>query len=204
SHWQRANYRPDIQERAICKHCDELETMDHILTKCSATGQEEIWRQVKALWEKKLRGTWYHPVLGTILGATLANFSFKDERGKTIKGASRLYKLLMIESAYLIWTLRCERVIQKDNENFTSIEVLNRWTRTINDRLSLDMGLTSPNFGKKAMRKNKVHETWSGVLENEGNLPEDWIGSTGVLVGIDQGHGGVAEAGGAGEQEEEE
>jgi hypothetical protein len=39
-------------------------------------------------------------------------------------------------------------------------------------------------FEQKAINKNRVVNTWKGLLENEDKLPKDWISNPGVLVGI--------------------
>jgi hypothetical protein len=50
----------------------------------------------------------FEPSLGNILGCGLPNFT-KDN--KPLTGKNRLYKILVSESAFLIWKLRCERTI---------------------------------------------------------------------------------------------
>lgn len=55
---------------------------------------------------------------------------------------------------------------------------------TINKRLTVDQALAWRKLsGKKATTANKVRITWSKALENEKDLPKDWIHSTEVLVG---------------------
>ncbi|KAG6894055.1 hypothetical protein C0992_007657, partial [Termitomyces sp. T32_za158] len=182
SHWLRPAYKEEKQERARCKHCGILETMDHILTKCETPGQKEIWIEASKLWEKKRRGTWSQPILGTILASPLA--SFKDSGGIKLPSLARTYRILMIESAYLIWKLRCERVIQKEDNPFTTREVINRWVDVLNRRLALDQNLTNHKLGRKAISKDLVIKTWSEIILNRSTLPTDWTGTNGVLVGI--------------------
>jgi hypothetical protein len=65
---------------------------------------------------------------------------FKTKEGKPQQGKNRLYRILMSESAFLIWKLRCERRITKEDnpEKFHSeTEIHNRWVATINSRLNL-------------------------------------------------------------------
>ncbi|EIW58326.1 uncharacterized protein TRAVEDRAFT_101840, partial [Trametes versicolor FP-101664 SS1] len=50
-HWQRASMSNELQERATCGTCGELESMEHILTECKAEGRELIWRLLRELWE---------------------------------------------------------------------------------------------------------------------------------------------------------
>lgn len=81
--------------------------MDHILTKCKAGTRKEAWRLANDMWAKR------HPAklpdtLGGIMGCGLASFTSNDkpDRGKNI-----LYRILMSETAYLVWKLRNERRI---------------------------------------------------------------------------------------------
>ena len=48
---------------------------------------------------------------GAILGAGLA--SFKRDNGSPDMAKNQLYRILITESAHLIWVLRCERRIAK-------------------------------------------------------------------------------------------
>ncbi|KZT03820.1 uncharacterized protein LAESUDRAFT_658954, partial [Laetiporus sulphureus 93-53] len=47
---------------------------------------------------------------GGLLGCALRSFS--DDEGRRRPGATRLYRILISESTYLIWNLRNERVIR--------------------------------------------------------------------------------------------
>lgn len=48
------------------------------------------------------------------------------------------------------------------------------------DRLLTD----SMRYGKRATKIDLVLKTWSGLLKDEDNLPDNWIRQTGVLVGM--------------------
>ncbi|KAF9255153.1 hypothetical protein L218DRAFT_950997 [Marasmius fiardii PR-910] len=63
TNWQRANYRSDMQERAICQKCNKLEDMEHILTECKYRGQEIAWNLAEKAW-KKTEFKWQKPDLG--------------------------------------------------------------------------------------------------------------------------------------------
>ena len=108
NNWLRPEYAAEYQRRSECQTCIQIETMDHILTDCTATGQSEIWALVDALWTKKyVSPPSIKPDLGNIFGSPGVTFRHEINDGKT-----RLYRILMAESAHLIWRLRCERVIQ--------------------------------------------------------------------------------------------
>ncbi|KAH9929869.1 uncharacterized protein BXZ73DRAFT_13173, partial [Epithele typhae] len=42
--WLRPNMSPEQRDRATCKKCGSIETMDHILFQCKAKGRKEIWK----------------------------------------------------------------------------------------------------------------------------------------------------------------
>ncbi len=91
---------------------------------------------------------------------------------------------LVAESAYLVWKLRCERVLQRDGEDFSVRAVTNRWYAAINQRLTLDRRSAAKYLGKSALKAGKVAATWLPVLDNRHNLPANWVTDYGVLVGI--------------------
>ena len=173
-----------LQQRGVCPICDEQEDLDHILTKCLSKARSAAWKAANDLWKKKSR-TNLPTKLGDILGCCVAN---PNKDNTTNKGKSRLYRIIMTETAYLIWTLRNERRI-RDNDSHESApeeEVQARWTNAINKRLTIDRFLTDKNrFGKHALDEKLVKTTWSNCLKDEDSLPSDWpTTKTGVLVGI--------------------
>jgi hypothetical protein len=111
---------------------------------------------------------------------------FHNEKNQRKFGAERLYRILMTESAHLIWRIRCERVLERSDRDqwHTAKEISNRWQSALNKRLALDQAMTSRKYGSKAIKAKTVLHTWSGILQNEQSLPDDWIGFPGVLVGI--------------------
>jgi hypothetical protein len=181
THWLRESNSPEKKERAECHSCGTIETMEHILSQCEAPGQKEIWKLAKELWLKR-NPDWAWPGIGTIISAGLA--VFKDDQGKIKPGDARLYRILMAESAYLIWKLRCERVIQNNGNFATQQEIHDRWVKTMNARLRLDCNMTDRRYERKALPVKTVLRTWKGVLKDEDRLPVDWTRSAEVLVGM--------------------
>ncbi|KAJ7739789.1 hypothetical protein DFH07DRAFT_752023 [Mycena maculata] len=176
------NHIPECGDRAICQECGVLEDLEHILIRCTSPGQSIIWQATETLWREK-EEEWPLVSLGTVLGCCLAEF--RDEKGKAKQGTQRLYRILMSESAYLIWKLRNERVISRDGTPATDEEIKNRWKYHINQRLQVDMTLARrPRLGKRpALAPLLVLTTWSRILDNEQSLPADWLREARVLVG---------------------
>ncbi|KAJ7824831.1 hypothetical protein B0H13DRAFT_1658299 [Mycena leptocephala] len=173
---------PECEERAVCQTCGTEEDLEHILTQCKSPGQEVVWREVRDIWAKKTNH-WPTPTLGVILGCGLAEL--RNDDGKRDEGAERLYRILVSEAAYLIWKIRNERVINRDGAPATEQEILNKWNYHINHRLQVDIILANrPPEGKKsALAPKVVLETWSGTLDKEGTMPENWLREPRVLVG---------------------
>ncbi|KAJ7339888.1 hypothetical protein DFH08DRAFT_704917 [Mycena albidolilacea] len=169
-------------DRAKCKDCDIEEDLEHILIKCKSPGQETIWQAAKSLWLER-EPSWPEVSLGTVLGCGLA--IFRDDRGKLKHGTQRLYRILISESAYLIWLLRNERVISRDGAPATEEGIKNRWKFAINQRLQVDKTLANrPTRGKRpALAPKLVLDTWSNILDDERSLPADWLREPRVLVG---------------------
>jgi len=180
-YWQNID---NYEHRGICPICDVQEDMEHILTTCKANARETAWKLANETWRKR------HPSeipvrLGDILGCGMATFK---TNGKPDKGKNRLYRILVSETAYLIWRMRNERRIQdgdEPNKDHQVNEIANRWSHAINKRLTIDRTLTNTErFGKKAMSEKTVKNTWRNCLNNEDYLPTNWTKLRGVLVGI--------------------
>lgn len=181
--WLRDSMSDEMKERGLCTHCDrKVESLDHILFECTAVGQNLVWELTKNLWTKRCN-FWPTPSLATVVAP---RFISDPGAGVTIKSADRrLFTILTQESAYLIWKMRCERVIDRNNVNISHQEVLNRWKEVVNRRLRIEKQAVKAIYGRSTLNRDRVRHTWEGLLENENELPEDWTEATGVLVGIE-------------------
>ncbi|KAF8192842.1 hypothetical protein K438DRAFT_1590157 [Mycena galopus ATCC 62051] len=176
---------PDCEDRGICQFCEETEDLDHILLKCRRPGQLQVWDLAKSLFMKK-HGSWPELSLGAILGCGLANI--KDEHGRHLPGATRLYRILVSESLFSIWKIRNECVINNTGTPLSVNEIHNKWLFNINQRLGFECALTNHyKFGKNnSIKPLLVLQTWSSTLKGEDSLPENWLKVVPrVLVGIE-------------------
>ncbi|KAE9401682.1 hypothetical protein BT96DRAFT_817590 [Gymnopus androsaceus JB14] len=173
---------PECEERMMCAHCNEVESLEHILLECDRPWRRLIWEMAKSLWPKTPdHGSWKEPNLGIILGTNL--LEFKDAKGKSAPGIKRLYKILITESAHLIWKLHCEAVIDHENEDVPDKETYNRLCQVLSQRLARDQSLTyKPRW--KTSAKPRVLQMWNPIIKDPQKLPLDWIGEARVLVGI--------------------
>jgi hypothetical protein len=128
----------DFEHHSKCHECGVEDSMVHILTECGAPGQREIWNLAKDIWEAK--HSFWPTVnnLGTITGCGMVKFMSKTGQHKL--GAERFYQILITESAYLIWKIRCEHVLGQNGrgQGHTTQEINNRWLSTMNKRLTLE------------------------------------------------------------------
>ena len=173
---------PTLEERGKCQPCDKDETMNHILIECEQRTRSIIWQKAEELWPYE-EGTWPTISLGTIIGCNALQTTVtkvtkdKDGRERTVKmndkGATRLLKILISESAYLIWTLRCARTIRGQDYSQNGIEAA--WRKAINRRLSEDKVLATKVL-RKSLYINIVRNTWGkALLKRHRDLPDDWI-----------------------------
>ena len=173
---------PNYEERGICQTCGDDETMDHILTGCLHPTNTTLWGNAKGLWPYE-EGTWPNISFGTVLGCNALEVeTTKETKGRdgTIQkrkqynqGATRLLQILISETAYLIWVLRCERIIRE--RELTEPETIATWRKTINRRLSEDV-TTATKVLRKTPYINLVKKTWTQALQKRHrDLPDDWI-----------------------------
>ena len=173
----------EFEHCSNCLECGVEDSMAHILTECNTPGQREVWDLTKEILLK--RHNYWPPVdnLDTIMGCGMTKFLFKTGQHKL--GAEQLYRILITESTHLIWKIRCECIIEHPRDKWhTPKEIKNRWHCAINKRLALDQAMTNKRYETKAISTKIVLCTWSGTLQNELSLPENWINCSGVLVGI--------------------
>lgn len=173
------------EDRQTCAYCNLPDTMDDILTQCTKPGQLIAWNLARTLWEKKTSLPWLNPSLGLILGCGLVRLQCPGDHNRLL---DRFYCILVSETAFFIWKLRCETLLSKNDTPATATEIHNRWVHTLNERLTLDRLLTNmQTAGHRAVHPKLFAQTWHGALLDEDHLPEDWITKreTKVLVGIE-------------------
>ncbi|KAH9856131.1 hypothetical protein C2E23DRAFT_866206 [Lenzites betulinus] len=174
---------PGYEGRAVCPTCNEVESMEHILAECQAPGQKALWDMTKRMLEKK--GIVLNRLsIGAILG--IPSWESRTDKGETCPGKTRLLRISLSETAYLVWKIRCERVIswqEQPDRTHSDHQLRSLWARVMGERLRLDLDRTRRKWGKRSLPRNVVLETWRGTLHDEKALPEDWTETTGVLVG---------------------
>ncbi|KAI0037711.1 hypothetical protein FA95DRAFT_1551472 [Auriscalpium vulgare] len=174
-------------ERAVCGACnDPLESLDHILFQCETDAPEIIWKLARDLWPHGDE-MWPDISLGTILAVGSLTIeedqSQNESRGKKRKqGATRLLKILISESAHLIWVIRCERAIA--GKTHSKAEIRRRWIKKINDRVSIDRYCARQKSKSKKKDPSSTYDTWKGTLDNEEFAHNKWACTNEVLVGI--------------------
>ena len=183
-HWKHV---PNWEHRQMCQTCQKLESMEHILTECNAPGRERIWNLVAQRWPHE-----HTPLpeisFGIILGCgsltppetQTGNDGENVNRRRKNRGVIRLLQILISESAYLIWVLRCERVIQPKMHSDSEVEA--RWLKVINKRL-IDDKITATRIKRDRTHIKITNDTWETILLKEGDLPNKWMSNREVLVG---------------------
>ena len=177
---------PGYEERKLCKTCRTTETMEHILIHCREPATRLAWRCASELWPHE-NPPWPKISIGTILScgnisppAPPEENDDENHRHLNKKGIVRLLRILISESAHLIWVLHCERVIQERVHN--EREIKTRWRDAINRRFTDDRILATQ-VKKDQTHLKRLKDTWETVLEREGNLLDQWTHNPEVLVG---------------------
>ncbi|KAF9033631.1 hypothetical protein BJ165DRAFT_1328275, partial [Panaeolus papilionaceus] len=173
----------NYEHRGKCRPCDTTETLEHILTECQCSGQEKAWKLARETIQK-LQPDWHTPTLGQMLGQ--GYYPINRKRTKKQRATERMITIITTETMHLIWKLRCEWKIKR-NEDQTkkhgAKEIENRWKAAIKTRIKLDALHTNRRkYGQKALDLIMVIETWRGVVDDDTTLIGDWA-EWGVLVG---------------------
>ena len=173
---------PQHAHRAHCASCNASpESLDHILIDCDNDAVTTVWSVARQTWPSSF-GPWPTIHLGLILGCGSIALPLEDADSLTHTGPSRLLRILISESAHLIWVLRCERTIQGLRHSTGAIK--SRWLNKMNHRLSLDRHIATV-YNRKPITRKLVQDTWqASLLEQHPSLEEDWVTNHEVLVGI--------------------
>ncbi|KAH9918781.1 uncharacterized protein B0H18DRAFT_882531, partial [Fomitopsis serialis] len=98
---------PGYEDRSKCPHCKTMESIDHILSNCGAIGQNIVWSTTKNFWKRKDLPWPEELTLLDVLGAGLKTWTNPNSTTPR-HGATRLWHILILEAAFLIWKLRCK------------------------------------------------------------------------------------------------
>ena len=173
----------NCNKRSKCTTCEEEESLEHILTECPANTRAVIWAAARNIWPYGDE-LWPSITLGIVLGCglieikTVSQTTNQSQEGQSNDptrnpGATRLAKILISEAAYLVWTMRCSRVINNRTYNSNAIETA--WRRTINRRLTEDVTTATKVVCKDEYTK-LIISTWRDALQKQhGDLPKNWI-----------------------------
>jgi hypothetical protein len=139
---------PNYEHRSTCHKCRTTEDLEHIILECDIPGREIVWNATKSLWLKKVNRWPKLKNIGDILGCGLAEF--KSNHNKLMKGANRLYRILISEATHFIWKLRNEQLFKHESKEEWphQTEILNKWVAIINPRLTLDRSATHSRYDK--------------------------------------------------------
>ncbi|KAG2140057.1 ribonuclease H-like protein [Suillus clintonianus] len=184
------NKIPQFEHRAKCRSCNtDNESMEHILIECEDPSRKTIWKLVEQLWPQTII-EWPEITYGTILGCGSIEIPHTQDKDnpndkkleKKKRGASRLLRILISESAHLVWVMRCERIIS--DISHTEESVIKRWQNALNRRLTLDRVITSK-INRTKKQQLTIESTWSEIiLSNTSPTPKNWVTTLEVLVGI--------------------
>ncbi|OSD02737.1 ribonuclease H-like protein [Trametes coccinea BRFM310] len=180
-YWLRDGMPDELKTRAKCRICDKIEDMDHILLECESEERTLAWKLTRNLWTSTGE-RWIEPNWGVVVGSPCV--TFRNQQGQRMSLVEARWTILMTETAYFIWKMRCERVIKLEGARFAEQEVKRRWRSTINGRLRMDRWVTSRKQTKRSLSPSELEGVWKPLLASADELPMDWTRNVGVLVGM--------------------
>ncbi len=132
-------------KRGTCPKCDAPETMQHILFNCNANQSKIIWKIAETISECKNIQWPSNLDVTTIMALLLLKVHNQD--GQVCNGATCLFLITISECTYLIWKLRCKRILDTTPDEPTHTispkEAHSQMLSIINSRLNQDKILTS-------------------------------------------------------------
>ena len=92
--------------------------MQHILVNCQESRiHHMVWNLASELWHKR-EPSWPEISFRSILGTNLPNCI--SMRNTKKQGQNRLFTILVLESAHLIWKLQCDWLIENQGDQSKS------------------------------------------------------------------------------------
>src|SRR5260221_9939887 len=99
---------PELSKRGMCSTCNTPETMQHIVFNCEANQCNIIWNATQAICSKKNIVT---PDLDIMTIMALPLINIRSETRQACPRATHLLRIVISECAFLVWKLRCERLL---------------------------------------------------------------------------------------------
>ncbi|EJD48160.1 hypothetical protein AURDEDRAFT_61167 [Auricularia subglabra TFB-10046 SS5] len=139
--------------------------MEHVLLQCPATGQDTIWSCVRSFLSH--RRTDFDPTLGSVLGC--ANLACAGSWGSRNKAVERSLRIVVSESAFMIWKIRCEKTIAHADDpdwQLSAEAIHGRWNKMLSVRYHRDLKLTNKSrYGRRALDRDLVNWTWRDLAD---------------------------------------
>ncbi|OSC98484.1 RnaseH-domain-containing protein [Trametes coccinea BRFM310] len=175
---------PGYEDRARCAKCGSHESMMHILQDCGATETRLVWKIMRRTLGEAGIAIGEQPSFGLYLSA--AAIEIRGSEGVLRQGATRLARILIPEAAYMVWRLRCRRVIEWSShpeKTHSANAVTKEWLALLGKRLRGDQMAASAPYAKASkVSAHSASEMWCHLVDQATLRTNDWAGSPGVLV----------------------
>lgn len=128
---------PNEENKGFCYNCQVTESLTHTFSECDAIAYNTIWDLIRKLWEYA-GYIWPERNIGIMLGSTA--IKFKDANNLTIAGKSNLYMILMTETTFLQWKIRCKwRIVDESDPGKipTLRELTQQWVKPLHRKNQL-------------------------------------------------------------------
>ncbi|KAI6139648.1 hypothetical protein BKA82DRAFT_3988152 [Pisolithus tinctorius] len=165
---------PNLQEKQYCS-CGEIETIEHILLKCSENKIPQLWTEITQLLSKiDPTTTWPIPTIEAIQTPNLIKLK-QQKSDKRNTNKQILYQIMMVETSWLVWKERNGKVFNNQRTNLEQLE--QKWTAQITRRIQREWAavkLYPPEKWRK--KRNDFEERWcinnvlAKITNNELNI----------------------------------
>jgi ribonuclease HI/exonuclease III len=175
---------PGYTHCAKCAMCGAHETLSHALFECTDESRRLVWSLAEEAWDPS-KYKWPSMDEGTVLGVGMLTAEPVNDdvegpspaHGRAKRsGASRRLRILISESMWLVWRLRCEWTMEKKRSSEQTVRA--RWKDAIEQRIRQDRLLAT----RKTLHKRRTEATWGTLINDYNNLPENWVTNMDVEV----------------------
>ena len=166
---------PMWQDKQFCM-CGQIESIEHILLECTESKQQELWKEVKKIWEKITKIEWKRISMNDILGIG----SIRLEGGNDKKLVKEVLITLVTTAIWSIWKNRNNRVFNEKVE--TDKMQIETWKADLEREIKIEYELIRQEGIRKRNKKtDRFINKWAADIDTI-RIEEDIISGKRRLI----------------------
>jgi exonuclease III len=166
---------PEMQDLQWCRVCSKSETIEHILFECIIG--KTLWSEAETIWNRALSVKWITDanwVQPTITSLTVNSFqklktSQADKKNRVGETLTRWWHILIPNTAWIIWKLRCKEAIDKIKftEDQLKAGLHKQLESVVRNKTMLLIHEAKQSMSVKDLEKTvrELQAQWDGVVE---------------------------------------